>query len=55
MKYFFAQDLKNRSYLIAARDEEEAMKLAAANQIDGVLYELTPDKFECSGFLITGK
>ncbi len=54
MRYFFAQDLKNRSYLIAARDEEEAMKLAAANQVDGVLYELTPDRFDVSGFLING-
>lgn len=54
MKYFFAQDLKNRSYLIAAHDEEEAMKLAASNQIDGCLYELTPDRFDVPGFLIAG-
>lgn len=55
MKYFFAQNLKLRSYLIVANDEEEALKIAHENKIDGCIYELTPDKFDTVGVLITGE
>lgn len=55
MKYYFAQKIKGRSYLIVANNEDEAMKIASDNKIDGCLYELTPDTFDASGVLITGE
>lgn len=56
MKYYFVSDSKNKTYLIAAINSENAHRIAKRSKIKVVdLYELQPDTFDNEGFLITGE
>jgi len=56
MKYFFALDTKKKRHIIVANDLNEANKVISGSGLKKeCLYELTVDRFDVAGFLISDK
>jgi hypothetical protein len=56
MKYYFVLDSLNKRHIIVAENEENLMSIVIDDKMTVVeFYELTPDKFTTSGFLISDK